>query len=410
MYSLSWKNLTKRKFHTFLTLATVAVAIAVLFSSLILSKGVLDGIQSSLNRMGADIIVLPVKEGDNMLPPSMGGKPESIEQVLFTGEPVNSYMDKKVTAEIKKVPGVQAVSAQFFTQTLNESCCSLGGANRLVGFDQDSDFVIKPWLQQHLKGTLGRDQVITGGFAPAPLGEKVTILGQLFTIVDRLDPVGGSVDTTIFIPIDRARELAANSPYLKGVFPDKKPKDLISDVMVKVDNPKKAREVARQINQIEGVNANLSSEVMRTSKEQLATLILIITSLGVALWLVCILGLTSRFATFIMERKKEVGLLRAIGAQRTDIFRLVLGEALLTTFTGGLAGIALGSLLLYKGIDLVKTRTTYPFLLPGWGYIIMLAVLTLLSSLVIGFLASWYPAYRCSRMDPVLAISEGELE
>lgn len=374
MFKICWRNITKRKFHTVLTLSMVALATAVLFSSLLLSHGVVNGINTGLSRLGADIIVTPLKEGEVILPAVWGGTPETVEQILFTGEPANIYMNKNVEQKVSKIPGVQQVTAQFFSQTLNESCCSLIGVNRLVGFNPDTDFVLKPWMETHLKGGLKKDQVIVGGFAPAPLGEKVTILGKTFTIADRLEPVGGSLDTSIFIPIEVARKLSEESRYLKGVWKDgKKPADLISTVLVKAASQKDVKNITDTINQIDGVKANAASEVVRSSKEQLSTLVLITGFLGAALWVVSLLGL-------------------------------------IMTFAGGAVGLLLGAYLLFKGIDLILARTTYPFLLPTWEYIGTTAILALGSSLLVGFLASWYPAYRCARLDPVMAITEGELE
>ncbi|HEX3031239.1 MAG TPA: FtsX-like permease family protein, partial [Bacillota bacterium] len=339
-----------------------------------------------------------------------GGQAGSVEQILFTGEPVNIYMDKRIAGEVAKLSGVEKVSAQFFTQTLNESCCSLQGVNRLVGIDPDTDFVLQPWLKQASKG-LEDKEVIVGALAPAPLGERVIILGQSFTIVDRLEPVGGSTDTTIFINIERARQLAAASPYLKGVWQKgKQPADLISAVLVKAANPKAVRDIAVQINQMPTAKASVASEVMRTSKEQLSTLLMLTGGLAMSLWVVCLLSLTSRFATLVMERKQEMGLLRAIGARRSDIFGLVIVEAVLTTCSGGAAGVAAGIYLLFRGRDFLQARTTFPFLSPSGEILVLTAALTVVLSVAAGLLASWYPAYRCSAMDPVTAISEGELE
>lgn len=111
---------------------------------------------------------------------------------------------------------------------------------------------------------------------------------------------------------------------------------------------KDVKNITEAINRIQGAKANAASEVVRSSKEQLSALVLI--TLGAALWVVSLLGLRSRFAGIIMEKKKEVGLMRALGARQTDIFRVVVTEALIVTFAGGAVGLLLGAYLLHTGV------------------------------------------------------------
>jgi putative ABC transport system permease protein len=407
MYRIPWNNFKRRKFHVALTVIFVAIAAALIFTTLILGRGVTTGIESSLNQMGADILVTPDTTGE---------QEDSIEQILFIGILANIYMRKDLVDEIRRIDGVQAATAQFFTQTLDASCCSVGGSNRIVGFDQKTDFALKPLIEASVNSSspvkLASYQAIAGGNAPAPLGEKITLLGKVFTITDCLKPVGGSVDTTFFIPIDTARQLAANNPELKGYWRENRaPSQLISAVLVKVINPQRINYVAFQIEyRFNGVKATVSSEVLRSSKEQVKSTILLITVLVSILWFVILVALIGQFLSRTMVRKREFGLLRALGASRPDIFRIITVEALLSTVLGGLAGLLLGSGLVYGGILLIKSRTAYPFLLPSLSWIMMSIALTILFPVLVGLLASFYPAYHCAVQDPVRAISEGELE
>ncbi|MEN6326489.1 MAG: ABC transporter permease [Syntrophomonas sp.] len=229
MFRIVWNNLRRRKYHSILILASVGIATALMYSSLIMVLGVAQGIQGSINRMGADIVVIP-RSGDTSL----------TEQILFSGRPVNEYMDIEVMRKVKEIPGVEKVSPQFFTQTLNESCCSLGNVTRVVGFDRKTDFVLKPFLDTipGFKGELQNDQIIVGGLTNIPLGGRILVLGKAFNVVGQLKAVGGGTDTTLFVSIDQARNLVANSSALQRYWDNgKSPDQLVSAILVKVNNP-----------------------------------------------------------------------------------------------------------------------------------------------------------------------------
>ena len=402
MFRIVWNNLLRRRFHSILILASVGIAMAVMYSSLIMVLGVTQGIKGSISRMGADIVVIP-----------RTGEASVTEQILFSGRPVNEYMDKGVVQKVKEIPGVEKVSAQFFTQTLNESCCSLGNVSRIVGFDPETDFILKPLLETipDLKGPLQNDQIIVGGLTNIPLGGKILVLGEVFNVVGQLQAVGGGTDTTLFVSIDQARSLAASSDTLQHYWANgKKPNQLVSAVLVKVNNSNDIQSVVTRINDIDRVETATASEVLRTSIGQLSILSRVIGAMALVLWVLVFLGLASRFATFVVERKMEFGLLLALGARHSDIFKIVIGEALLTTLTGGLMGLIVGNLLVFWGSAWISQATIYPFLLPSWKPMGAVAAVALAVSVLAGLLASWYPAYRCAKLDPVQAISQGELE
>lgn len=402
MLAIAWHNLRRRKIHFTLLLLTVILATASLSSSQTLIQGVKQGLQGSIERMGADILVSPYTLESN-----------TSEQILFSGRPVNLYMDKEVLGKIAAIPGVTQVSAQFFTQTLDASCCTVAGVDRIVGIDSQTDFVLKPWLEENiaLQGGLHKDEMIAGGLAPIPLGGKVYVLGNLFTVVGRLQPVGGSVDTSLFIPIDQARSLAGSSPSLKEYWQNgRQPDQLISAVLIRISNQNQSAEVIRQIQAMGGVTAVATSEVLRNSQQAFSVLENSLNAILIALWLIVLLGLISRYAVFSLERKREFGLLRALGAQKQELFQMVIYEALITAGLGGVIGLLAASGLVYAAAGMLEKYSSYPFILPQISSIIVIALITLLLSMATGFLASVVPAWHCAGLEPVKAITQGELE
>ena len=98
----------------------------------------------------------------------------------------------------------------------------------------------------------------------------------------------------------------------------------------------------------------------------------------------------------IYSRIKEIGIRRAIGAARSDIMSQFIIEAMLLGFLGGVAGIFVG----LAGIQYLASQGDTEMMMLQWWMpfcAIVVAVLT-------GFLASLYPAYQASRLDPIEAL------
>ncbi|MGC4933321.1 ABC transporter permease [Gordonia sp. DT30] len=123
--------------------------------------------------------------------------------------------------------------------------------------------------------------------------------------------------------------------------------------------------------------------------------------LGLAL-LIAVLGIINTLALSVVERKREIGMLRAIGTLRAQIRRTVYLESVLIAIYGAVLGVVLGAVI---GWALVRTLARWglgdpvlPWSLMGW---------TILAAAVVGVLAALWPAVRAARTKPLEAIAEG---
>ncbi|WP_019849091.1 ABC transporter permease [Desulfitobacterium sp. PCE1] len=399
MWFIAWENVMRRKGQsiltvliTGLTVLTFVLAFSVLFT-------LQEGLKLSNDRLGADIIVLPNKSNADAF------------QTIFTAEPVNIYMNQDITQQIAQVKGIEQLTSQFFTQTLDQSCCSIGGATRLVGYDPATDFILKPWLNEHNLTSLEDNQIIIGGNIPAFLGNQASVLGGVFSVVGNLYPTGSGMDETLFMNINVARQLAQDNPYLLGLWKKESPEKLISAILIKISEGYKPAQVAEDINNLGlAVEAVATSEVVSSMRSQ----ILIVTKLILGLWLavffVACLALIGRFSALARERKKEIGLLRAIGVQRTEVFRLILLEAWLMAGAGGIAGSILGALGVSSILTTLRSSMGLPMGQWSWSSALGSGVLGIFVALLLGFVGSVYPAWKSSRLDPQEAIARGEVD
>ena len=142
-----------------------ALITAISIFTFVVILGVFETFQQGLAltdaRLGADVMVLP----------NDGGAPIAYH-TIFTGEPQNVYMEERVMESLAQIDGIAAMTPQFFTQTLDQSCCSVGAELRLVGYDSKTDFILAPWFEeQNLQG-LTESQLIAGSGAPSFLGGR----------------------------------------------------------------------------------------------------------------------------------------------------------------------------------------------------------------------------------------------
>ncbi|SHN87635.1 ABC transporter permease [Desulfitobacterium chlororespirans] len=395
---LIWRNAKRRPWQQGLTLFVVVACAAALTAGILLVWGIEKGGQSAVDNLGADVMAIPA---DAHLEPG---------QVLFTGAPANIYMNSEVLKEIEKVPGVEAVSAQFFSQTLNQGCCSLPEEYRLVGYDPQTDFLIRDLLAKGVGRDLKNTEVIVGGNVPAFLGDRVVVLAEPFDVAGYLEPMGGSIDDTIFVPIATARRLAGESPYLQEYWQEAgSPDQLVSSVLIKTKDGADPNQVAKAIDRISGIKSVAAGKLFSELKEELLVIKDILRLMVVIICGITMASLASRYSSLVLERQQELALLRALGTEKGSLFKLVMLETLCSGLAAAVIGCLAGyGLVLYLAKSLSR-HSSFPFMLPEAVELCVACLGIIAFILLICCLAAFWPARSSSRLDPVTALTEGEL-
>jgi putative ABC transport system permease protein len=176
--------------------------------------------------------------------------------------------------------------------------------------------------------------------------------------------------------------------------------------VVRVTDPKHLTQVRQKITELGFGSFSIVDEI-----DQIRTVFLIIDSVlgllgGISL-LVASFGIANTMIMSILERTREIGIMKAIGAEDREIKLIFFVEAAVIGVTGGVIGV-----LIAWGIDGLANRLAYRFILKpqGASFIdffslpIYLSVGAILFALVISILAALYPASRAARIDPVRAL------
>lgn len=420
MFYLAWRNITRRLGASVLTAFIAFVAVFALTASLVVVTSLESGVRLSRERLGADIMVLPAGASGNA------------SEVLFCAEPVNVYLPASAVEAVAAVEGVAAVTPQFFTQTVDQSCCSVG-VTRIVGIDPATDFVLAPWLVgtgatgsggAPGEGTgaasgptpeaedfgLGDDGILLGSAAPPIEGGQASILGSVFRVAGALEPTGTSVDETIFMDINAARTIAAASPYLESIWGDADPFDAISCVMVSVAEGADAAAVATALMEaVPGAVAVRTADMVSGASAQLAVVeAMAVAFLGLIVALAA-LALAGRFSALAAGRLRELGLLRTMGVSRGRVVASFALEIAVVTLAAAVVAVAVACLV----ADAVVGAFHSEFSLPGAAVPLsaygLAAAAGLLFAAVLSAVALGQPVAAMVRRDPQETLTRGDL-
>jgi putative ABC transport system permease protein len=226
-----------------------------------------------------------------------------------------------------------------------------------------------------------------------PLGATVRVGSERYRIVGVMAPkgtvIGMDLDDTVFIPAARALDLFD--------------RESLFEIHVLYEETAPLPEVEQGIRRVLGARHG-DEDFTVTPQQQmldalgsvLDVLTFAVAALGSISLLVGAVGIFTIMTISVRERTGEIGLLRALGAERGQVLALFLSEAVVLSFLGGLAGLAIGAGIAWLlGETVRQLPVSYSPLFVG---------LALALSLVIGLIAGILPALNAARLDPVEAL------
>jgi putative ABC transport system permease protein len=390
------KNLRRKVIRTVLLLLAVAVVTGTLFSATLFISSMQNALKIGTYRLGADVLVVPEKYA------------AEARSALLAGEPTSFYMDRSILDRVRSVEGVRRASPQLFVKPSSFTCCYNVDVF-LVAFDPVTDFTITPWLTKNLKKDLVGNEIITGREVPVIPGDTIPFFGTPFKVAGTMEPTGMKFfDHSVFMTMEEAYRMAEDSKT-KSMQPISVEKDKISTVLVQVQEGFTPDRVAIRIeHDIDGIKAIASDEVISTVRKQLGGLLKGILAISAVLWMLALLMIGFAFSMIVNERQRELGLLRSMGAKKGHIFRLIIAEAVIISFAGGVVGVAAGSAVLVTFKGLILHSLKLPYLMPSLTTLGELVSGAIVFSLLTGLLSSLLPAVSASRMEPYEAIRKGE--
>lgn len=424
LISLIVDNLSRRKGRVALTAVGVIIGTAAVVILVSLGVGLQKDARERLGNSG-DLTLLQVWPGWSE--PGPGG-----------GESGQKLITEATVAELSTLPGVAAVIPQDAMRNgwASLSVGQLEGGGQFLGIPRDGLSAMGMRLQG---GTLDlqRGTAVVGfgvpqnlynprtrpGQEPPPppelLDKQVTLSLVKFAedgveirkkvrlqVTGLLAESRNDADWTIYLPME---DMNAYNTWMMGRRVDYD-KDGYFSLTVKATDINQVVDLADQINEM-GYNAWTLQSTIDDVNSFFSVLQVVFGGVGAIALLVAAIGIANTMAMAILERTREIGLMKAVGATNRDVLSVFLGEAAGIGFLGGLGGVAVGwglgqvinvFVLAYLAGQSVQTGAPPPTVAvytPVW-----LPIFSLIFATIIGFLSGLYPALSAATLEPVSAL------
>lgn len=375
---IALKELRRHRTRSALTISGVALSVCVLVSLLGLGTGYRTSLIRSIDRLGYHVLV------------TSKGCPYEAATLLMQGGVIPMYMDEAIHREILRDADV-ATATRLFLGTLSED---RKGFSLIMGIEP-SFLDMKPWLTFQRGGWFSTtDEIILGYSVAAYYGKNIGDdfplkgMGQNFRVRGVFDRSGTQDDGTIFVPLGVAQRLFDKKEKLTGIG-------------VKLKDISRIDGFSERVFEIPSVQVITMAQVQRTLLDLLGTARFFIGAVAIVAVAIAVLGVMNTVLISVFERTREIGVMRAVGASRWDVFALIWAEALLICALGGVAGggiAIMGSRLASEAV-----RAILPFAPAGMLVQIdgTLLISGIVMAVVMGILAGTIPGWRASRLHPI---------
>lgn len=385
------KNLKRQGIRTFLTLLGVVIGVAAIVALLSIGTGLNIAINEAFESIGSNMII------------------------IYAGNPMSmSASDIKINdndiKHIENISGIDRVIGYYITQGTIE----YGGEKKpimIMGSDaEQSDFLEDTGFLGMAEGSLPRTNSLTAavigdGVANDLFTKKITLRKEIkineetFKVVGIMekqqqytgDPESGN--NMVWLTITGFKRLDPNATPLEIIATLKNDED-IDEVVGEIEEYFEDKYGKRSI-------YVASSEQMLELVNQMYGLITMVL-IGIASISIIVggIGIANAMVASVMERTKEIGLLKAIGASDNKILTMFLLEAGFIGMVGGLVGITIG-----YGISFL---VSYIAELSGFvlqsNFSIEIILGALLFSMFVGMISGYFPARKAAKLDPVEAL------
>lgn len=386
---IALRALSANKGRSALTMLGVIIGVAAVILLVAIGAGVQDEVSGTIEGLGSNLIF--VFAGNFEQGGGGGGGGMAISKQFTIDEA--EMLQRRLGPEQLVVPIVQGPATLRVGNRTTRSTIAAG-----------NQFAREVFSAEYLGGRpYRRSEVVAGSRVVVlgsrvrdhlfpyqdPVGREIDINGQRFTVIGHVAPQGGSLtgdqDNQIYMPVSTAQRLLGSKN--------------VSSIVVRASDASRVEAVQAQIKRIfrptfgDEFSVFTQEQTLGILSQLLGTLTVMLAGIAGISLLVGGIGIMNIMLVSVSERTREIGIRKAVGAKTHDILSQFVIEAVVLSVSGGMIGIALGwagSLALQP---FVPTKVTV------WA-----VALAFFFSAAVGVFFGVYPAYRASRLDPVVAL------
>ncbi len=399
--SAAWVGVISHKLRSFLTILGIVIGVAAVIALMSIGRGAEAEIVSRFETLGSDLIL--VRPGARM----QGG-------VRSAAGSTATLTLEDAAAIAEQVPYLTSVAPSFSrslqlvvggenmnTQVTGITTEYLQALNLKVA---DGSFISEYDYQRGARvAVLGANVKDTLFEGTDPIGQPLRMERSIVRVIGVLESKGAmmnSSDDAILIPLTTMQQIVAQPRTNRG-------ERVVTSIALTVNDKEQASYVADEITALLRSRHQLGSgvdddfritameEIASMLSEAIGTMTLLLGAIAAISLLVGGIGVMNIMLVSVLERTREIGIRKALGAREQDIWSQFLIEAAFLTFAGGIIGVILGWSVSYvvNNMGLMTTVVT--------ADIVFLAVGV---SVGIGLFFGFYPAWHASRLNPIDAL------
>lgn len=415
---LAFNILVHSKVRSWLAIIGIVIGVASVIAIMSLGEGMQQQLDSTLGGLGAD--TLTISAGSERASGPGGGfrRPDDVERTSSSSSSGVKYKNLtnrdvqalKLVENVEYVNGIVSGRADmgYLSQTssVNVQGVDTGVWRSMVTTKLGSGRYLNPGDKNVV--VIG-DKIADGLFKQnVQLNRQVLIEGVPFRVVGILEETqgfgfgGSSMDRAVIMPIGNARDVLEDvgDNEFDSIVIKVKDANLIEETEAGII--KKLMLVRAVTERTKDFSITSIKETQETISETLSTMTLFLGAIAAISLLVGAVGIANAMFTTVLQKTKEIGVMKSVGGKNRDIMMIFLFNSGMIGLAGGILGAIIGYFL-SKGVPLLLGGVMLPGRMGGASTFVSFSLVfyVLVFSLSIGILAGIIPAYRASRMNPV---------
>ncbi len=395
-FRFSLRTFGARKLRTSLTILGIFIGIAAVVSLISLGQGMQAAVDEQFEMLGSNRITVTPGGGDMSSP-------------MTTGLVAAKLCDHDVEV-IRKVKGVdyaigvlvRSTKIEYRGKSRYTMLFASSTDSKSIKFIQNIDYFMLqegryPKESEKYKATVATNTGIDLFDREIKTGEKITVNDRNLEVVAITKKTGNPVhDTKITIPLDTAREIYGIEDELSLIFVEVSPGFMPAEVAENIE--KALRRDHRVKVGEEDFTVSTAEQMIASFKGMLGMVQAFLVGIAFISLLVGGVGIMNTMYTSVIERTREIGIMKSIGARNRDVMAIFVIESGLLGLVGGIVGIIMG-FAIGKTAEMIAVSSGVTIL--KVFYSAELIIGALLFSFVVGSLSGMLPAIEASRKNPV---------